>query len=130
MNKYAIYSYAFKRSNELTGVKALKNNKGHYMIGEVCLDSKIYDGKNIEEACLQRIEEEVLPKNGLQHFIKDDILNFQCFLCEGAKSHQDAKFRNFIRSCNGKIKVLKDKSTGKTTEILTGISKDEIKYYF
>lgn len=97
----------------------------HYMIGEICLDSKAYTGKSVEEACLQRIEYEVNRgiKSGLQHFTKDDILNFQCFICKGTKNHQDTKFRNFIRKCNGKIKVLRNKENGKPTEILTGISK-------
>lgn len=127
---FGIYSFSFRKDNDLTGIKALTGTKGHFMIGEVDLSSKAYDGHDLETACFQRIEQEIQPKNGLQHYTCADLNDFQFFLCDGDENHQDTKFRDYITHMNPKIRPLKDRSCGANTEILTGISKDEIKDYF
>lgn len=127
---FGIYSFSFRKDNDLTGIKALTGTKGHFMIGEVDLSSKAYDGHDLETACFQRIEQEIQPKNGLQHYTRADLNDFQFFLCDGDENHQDTKFRDYITHMNPKIRPLKDRSCGANTEILTGISKDEIKDYF
>lgn len=127
MKKFGIYTFSFKKSNPVTGIKAINGERGMFMIGEVELTASKYEGKSLKEACEIRISEEFQSKNGTEFYSLNDISNVRYYKCEGEEDHQDTKFRKYL--ANKGYKLFKTNNS-KNTEIVEDITIDEIYNYF
>ena len=123
MKEFGIYTFAFKKAAPKSGIQAYSGNDytaNDYMIGEIDLSSKSYDGLSLEVACKKRIAQELSAKRGLSYFDINDITDLKCYRITTDKtSHIDTEIRNFI------LKYVKDTSIAdETTEVVHNISRD------
>ena len=123
MKEFGIYTFAFKKPAPKSDIQAYSGNDStanDYMIGEIDLSSKSYDGLSLEVACKKRIAQELSAKRGLSYFDINDITDLKCYRITTDKtSHIDTEIRNFI------LKYVKDTSIAdETTEVVHNISRD------
>ncbi len=122
MKEFGIYTFAFKKAAPKSDIQAYSGNDytaNDYMVGEIDLSSKSYEGLSLEVACKKRIAQELKPKHGLDFFDINDIIDLQCFRVFADKiSHVDTDIRNFI------IKHIKDTAiVNNTKEVVHNISR-------
>jgi superfamily II DNA or RNA helicase len=122
MKEFGIYTFAFKKSAPKSEVKAYNGDdytRNDFMVGEINLDSKSYEGLPLDIACKKRIEQELKAKHGLSYFDINDIIDLKCYLITTDKtSHVDTDIRNYI------IKYIEDTSIAEgTTEVIHNISR-------
>ena len=122
MKEFGIYTFALKKAAPKSAITAYIQGdllRNDFMLGEVDLGSKVYEGLPLEVACKKRIEQELKAKHGLSFFDMNDITDLKCYRVWANKtSHVDTDIRNYC------IKSLKDVSiVDGTTEVLHNISR-------